>query len=318
MGLNPVQAAVAANPSPDPASQIAKGVAIAAPILIQGAGTLLGLDAANEAAAASEEASNKQVVQDRKVQAMREQQLRADRLHLIQGIRIQADQDRKIAAYKDAVNIESYKNRLAIRNREQKSLNNQYYKSEFLHDRQTDFNTHSANVARESAWRELEEINAEAAFNIQKQRIDYLQAEGQMRAKGVSGRSAGKSAQAAAASFGMQTAALNESLEGAGRNTRALLKEISNDEYSANLSAFAQKMLKPEPLPDPVRPIATPFMTFEEYQKPREIMPFDLGPEPVQGAFTTPSQASAAFWGKALPGLAQSVGNTFAAIDSWN
>ena len=305
------------SPSPDPFSQALNVASVVAPLALQGFGLKKGSDAANEAAAASEIASNRQKVQDDKKYAMDEARLRADRQHLIEGIRIQATQDRKIAAYKDAVNIESYKNRLAIRNREQKSLNNQYYKSEFLYDSQTDFNTHSANVARESAWRELEEINAEAAFNIQKQRIDYLQAEGQMRAKGVSGRSAGKSAQAAAASFGMQTAALNESLEGAGRNTRALLKEIANDEYSANLSAFAQKMLKPEPLPDPVRPIATPFMAFEDYQLPREIMPFDLGPKPVQGAFTSPSQASAAFWGKALPGLASSVGDTFTKINEY-
>lgn len=305
------------SPSPDPVSQFLNVASVAAPIL----GTAFGIGqakkASDEAYADAEEAENKQFVQDNKVREMDFARLRADRQHLIEGIRIQAIHDERIAAYKDAVNIESYKNRLAIRNREQTSLNNQYYKSEFLYGRQKDFNTHSANVARESAWRELEEINSEAAFNIQKQRIDYLQAEGQMRAKGVSGRSAGKSAQAAAASFGMQTAALNESLEGAGRNTRALLKEIANDEYSANLSAFAQKMIKPEPLPDPVRPIATPFMKFEDYQLPREIMPFDLGPEPVRGVYTSKAAQSAAFWGKAMPMIATTIGDTFGKISEW-
>ena len=295
--------------NPVTAAQVAAGV-----VQVVGSvfGSLSGASAADKAAEREKERAKAQLAYDQEARGMMWTKLNADRQWAIEGNRIKARNEQRVANYKDATNAASYLQKLQIRNREQNSLNMQFAKSEMLYDEQIGFNERAAKTAIDSEWRQLDEINAEAAFDAQEQRLEYLKSEGQIRARGASGRSLGKTSQAALSHFGQQVAALNEGLEGAGRNARAMIEEIKNDQYSANLAAYAQKMLDPGELPMPIIPFKTPVA---EFQDPRPLdKAYDIGPEPVLGGYTSPSTAAAAAWGAAIPGIAGSVGSAIKGI----
>lgn len=280
-------------------------------------GNLLGAgksaSAATKAAEKQEEANKAKLVFDEEAREDTWMQLNADRQWIIEQNKVRARNENATAMYKDATNAASYLQKLQIRNREQESLNMQFAKSNLLYDEQVSFNDRAARTAEESAWRQLDEINSEAAFDVQEQRMEALQQQGKILASGASGRSAGKTHQAALASFGMQVAALNEGLASAGRNTKSVLEQIKNDQYSANLAAFAQKMLDPGELPMPIVPFKTPIA---EFLDPRPLdKEFDLGPEPILGYSTPPSVAASAAWGAAIPGIAGSVGDV---VGAWS
>ena len=93
--------------------------------------------------------------------------------------------------------------------------------------------------------------------------------------------------------------------ESAGRNTRAVLDEIIRDKTSADLTAYASKMLDPGVLPDPIKAQAIPVA---EFQLPRAFSDFDFGPQPILGAMASPGAAAAGAWGQAMQGIAGSVG----------
>tara|TARA_Y100001963_G_scaffold41837_1_gene58655 strand:+ start:432 stop:1337 length:906 start_codon:yes stop_codon:yes gene_type:complete len=271
-----------------------------------------GQNAADEAAKAAKkqkEANEARLAYDQEAREDTWKQLNADRQWIIEQNRRKTRNENAVAMYKDATNAASYVNRLQIRNKEQNSLNMQFAKSDLLFDEQVSFNDRAARTAEDSAWRQLEEINSEAAFDAQDQRMKALQAQGELIASGASGRSANKTHQAALASFGMQVAALNEGLASAGRNTKSVLEQIKDDQYSANLAAFAQKMLDPGELPMPIVPFKTPIA---EILDPRPLdKEFDIGPEPILGYSIPPSAAAAQVWNATVPGIAGSVGEAW-------
>jgi hypothetical protein len=98
---------------------------------------------------------------------------------------------------------------------------------------------------------------------------------------------------------------LSASEESTQRNTREVLKEILRDKFSADISAYAAKMLKPGVLPDPIRaePIPVP-----ELVLPRILQDYDFGPEPVVGALADPGAAASAVWGNTITSIAGTVG----------
>ena len=276
-------------------------------------GTSKSASAAEDAARAQKEQAFKQLRHEQEGRELRWEKLNLDQAWALQVIRDKARDAEMFAQFTDATNALKYTHQLTIRNREQASLEAQFAKSNALYDEQITANARSARIAEESEWRQLDEIHSEAAFSAQEQRLEYLQAEGKMRASGASGRSAGKVNQAAMASFGFQVAALNEGLASAGRNTKAMLNEIKNDQYSANLAAFASKMLDPGELPMPIKPFKTPRPTFTP---PRPLDPrVDKGQEPLLGGYTNPQQAASAVWASALPSL---VGDTANIYTAWS
>ncbi len=101
-------------------------------------------------------------------------------------------------------------------------------------------------------------------------------------------------------------AQINEATSAAGRNTRAVLKEIATDKISADLSAEAARMLDPGVLPEPIKPFATPMA---EYLYPRELEEFDYGPAPVMGAQYSASAAADRVWGQTISSVAGSIGS---------
>ena len=100
-------------------------------------------------------------------------------------------------------------------------------------------------------------------------------------------------------------AQINESLSAAGRNTRSVIEEISRDYASADLAAYAAKMLDPGVLPEPIVPFKTPMA---EFLYPREIGEYDFGPRPVAGAYASPSAAANQAWGATISGISGTIG----------
>ena len=266
-------------------------------------GTGQAAEAAEEQAELVNEAAQRQFEYNTEMWNMSKDKILADRDHAAEVIAAQERNEGKIAAWRDATNLQQYNQDMLIHNREQTSLNEQYIKSNEIYDVQVTFNDIAAQAANENEYRKLLEINAESAFDVQEQSLERLRAEGKERARGRSGRSTGKIQQSTMADYGRQVAMINESLESAGRNTRAVLKEIKRDKFSADLAAYAQKMLHPGELPEPIVPFATPMA---EFIYPREVLEADYGPAPVLGAAMSPSAAHSQVWGTGIAGIAGS------------
>jgi len=267
-------------------------------------------NAAREQARLSNEAAQRQLGYDLERWDMDKAKIIADRDHAVETIKFQARNEGRVAQYKDAVSLQRYNYDMMIRNREQRSLNQQYLRSDAIYGKQLTLNALSAKTGAENEVRKLQEIDAESRFTRQDAEIQAMLTEGKLRARGQNGRSITKAGQASLADHGRQIAMLNESMSGAGRNTKAVLQEIAQDKTSADLAAWAQKMLDPGVLPEPIVPFATPMA---EYLYPREIGEYDAGPQPVLGGYTSPSAAASQAWGSAISGIAGTVGNTLTA-----
>ena len=277
---------------------------------ISAVGSIIG---GNKAAKAAEsqvdsqnEAAQRQYEYDLELHQMTSDKIVADREEAITAIETKAANEGKRAAYLDATNLQKYNYDMLIRNQEQTSLNQQYLKSNDIYSIQTSLNEVSEKQAIDNELRKYQEIRAEASFDIQEQRIERLRAEGEFRAKGMSGRSANKAQQITGADFGRMIAQINEATSAAGRNSRAVLKEIATDRISADLAAEAAKMLAPGELPEPIKPFATPMA---DYILPRELEEFDFGPEPVKGAMYSRSAAANQVWGQTISSVAGSIGS---------
>ena len=284
---------------------------------ISAVGSIIGGNKAAKAAKSQTEAQNeatrRQYEYDLELHRMNQDKMIANREEAILAIEKRAENEGKRAGYLDAVAKEKYNYDMMIRNREQASLNQQYLKSRDIYAVQSDLNAISEKQATENELRKYQEIQAEAAFDIQEQRIERLKAEGQLRAKGITGRSVGKAHQVTGADFGRMIAQINEATSAAGRNTRAVLKEIATDKISADLSAEAARMLDPGVLPEPIKPFATPMA---EYLLPRELEEFDYGPAPVMGAQYSASAAADRVWGQTISSVAGSIGGAMASTSN--
>jgi len=256
--------------------------------------------AARSAANKQNEATERQFEYDNKAYDMKIDQLKAEHAYRVAETATKRSNNENQASYQDAINSSNYAHQLMIRQREQDSLDAQYDKSNKLYAFKTGYNEQVAAKAEQDEWRKLDEINTEAAFDAQEQRLKHLQEEGQIRALGQAGRSVGKTHQSAVASFGFTIAALNEGLASAGRATQSTLEDIKNDKFSADLAAWAEKMSAPGELPMPIQPILTPRTVYDD---PAPLMEFHFGPPPVKGAMVSASAASNAAWGSAIPSI---------------
>jgi hypothetical protein len=281
-------------------------------------GSLIGGARAANAAAEQAEKQNEATIRryqyDTQKYDMDKQQIRANRNFAVQELLAKQRNENKVADFRDASALQQYNYNLAIRNSQQESNEAQYRRSEDIYGDQMDLNARSAQTAYENEARSLEEIHTERAFNLQTAQLDALIAEGKLRARGVTGRSAMKGYQVTAADFGRQAAMLDESFSAAGRNSRAVMQEIATDKASADLAAYAQRMLDPGNLPMPLQPIDTPRA---EFVLPRALGEFDFGPEPVLGAMASPSAAANRVWGSTISGIAGTIGSTLTQTSSF-
>ena len=279
------------------------------------AGSIIGGNKAASAASAQAEKANEAAIRqygyDLQLWDLNKEMIKANRNQAIEEIAARARNEGREVEYRDAMNKLNYEYQLQIRDRQQASNEAQYKRSENIYSSQLSLNQMSEQTARDNEYRQLEEIHTEQAFDRNQAHLDSLAMEGKLRARGVTGRSAMKGYQVTAADFGRQISQLNEAFSSAGRNTRAVLKEISTDRASADLAANAQRMLDPGILPQPIQPLATPRT---EWVMPRALGEFDFGPKPVLGAMADPAAAAGRVWGSTISSIAGTLGSTTAAV----
>ena len=268
--------------------------------------------AAAEQARAQNRATQARYQYDLNMWDMKRSQLQAQRMEAIDNIMVQAKNEGKIKAYKDAQSAQQYEYSLQIRNNEQAGAEAAFERSENIYNQQSDLNFMSAKAAMDSNIVALEETRHEQSYDANASYIEMLQAEGKLRAQGASGRSADKAVQATMADYGKQIEMLEASFDSANRNTRGALEEIIRDKSSADLTAYAQRMLEPGVLPMPIKqqPIPEPDFTL-----PRALRNYDFGPEPVKGAFASPNAAANMVWGQTITNIGSAIAggvNTYA------
>jgi len=222
---------------------------------------------------------------------------KADWRHSVKQWRLNEKNEETLGAFKDATNLQDWQYNLKIQDFEYASQMKQYAKSEKIYGQQLTFNQMAQAAANEAEYRKLEDSMKEIAFQNQDIVIKALQSEGVAAVKGQQGRSAEKLEQAEFAALGRNQAILAESLLSAKADTASALRKIANDKFGADLAAEASRMLRPDRLPQPPKPLSTPRA---EYLKPRKPKAFDFGPKPVKGAMAS---STGAWMGAASQGL---------------
>jgi len=254
------------------------------PILAAGAsvfGAYSNKRAQDKAAKTQNEYTQRQFEYDTEMWEMGKEKLSADWEFAYDTYELRKKNEQKIADYTDAMNLRRYNYDLKIVKAQNESNKQAFAKSEHLYSQQLNFNTMAANDAAEEALIKQQEINQEIAFSNTDSIIKSIEAHGELAVTSQAGGSASKQAQALLAAKGRNEAQLSESLFSANRSTYMALKSISRDKYGADLAAFANKMIKPGTVPDPIKPIATPVA---EFQPPRALQDYDFGTAPIKGA----------------------------------
>jgi hypothetical protein len=207
--------------------------------------------------------------------------IKADYKHNVEQWRMDVRNNEKLSKWQDKTNRQDWRYQLKIQDYEYASQMRQYNKSNEIADQQLTFNAMAQKVANEAEYRKLEDSTKEIAFQNQDLILKAVQAEGAAAVKGQQGRSADKAGQAELASLGRNQAILAESLLSVRADTGAAMRKIATDKFGADLAAEASRMLKPERLPRPPKPLRTPRTKF---LKPRKLKEHDFGPKPIKGA----------------------------------
>lgn len=271
-------------------------VAVGASII----GGIANKRAADKATNAQNAAQARADAYNREAYELGKEKLRADHAHMKETIDLKKRNEQRTGQYLDNVNNAKWNYDLQIRNAEQASNQQQFVKSEQLYNQHVSLNEQSAVNAIDQEMIRMEEMRNEFAFENHDLEIEALVKSGQIIARGGSGRSAAKAVQSELAAYGRGEAIMEESFLSGTRSVHSALKEIATDKRSANLSAFANKMLAPGQLPIPPKPFKTPVA---EFHYPRDIQNFDFGPEPV-GGYMAPSTGWLSFASTVSSGVA--------------
>jgi hypothetical protein len=218
-------------------------------------GAILGGIGGQSQADAQNEAIERQYDYDTTAWRYGKKTTKADYKHNVKQWRMNIRNDKTVSAWKDATNRQDWNYNLKIQDYEYSSQMRQYNKSNEIADQQLTFNAMAQKVANEAEYRKLEDSTKEIAFQNQDLIIKAVQSEGAAAVKGQQGRSADKAGQAELASLGRNQAILAESLLSARADTEAAMKKIATDKFGADLAANAARMLKPERLPRPPKPL---------------------------------------------------------------
>jgi len=286
------------------------------PIIIGAAvstvGSIIGgnkaASAAREQANLQNDATQRQLEYDTEAWEMKKDQLLSQRDYLVQEVELKAEQEGKLASFRDASNIRQYSYDLQIRNRQQASNQAQFQRSNQIYADQLTLNDMAHVRGFEQEIAKLDEVKQEAAFDANEAYIESLMAEGKVRARGQTGRTADKLAATTALEYGTKIAMLNAQMVNAEANTEFALGSIGRERTAADLRAYAAKMLDPGILPMPIEPLPTPQAT---YMYPRVYGEYDFGPKPVLGAMASPSAAANGIWGSTISSIAGSIGGAF-------
>jgi hypothetical protein len=255
-------------------------------LAIGGLSSILGGLAGQAEADAQNAAIEAQFKQNMQGWQYGKQRIKADYRHSYKQWKLNKQDERALADYKDATNLQDWGFKLKIQAAEYASQMKQYAKSEQIYNQQLTFNQMAQAAANEAEYRKLEDTMKEMAFQNQDIVIKALQGEGALAVKGQQGRSAEKMEQAEFAALGRNQAILAESLLSAKTDANAAIRKIANDKFGADLAAQANRMLFHDRLPEPPKPLATPVSSAES-GKPRKPKAFDFGPKPIKGAMVS-------------------------------
>ena len=271
-------------------------------------GAAVGLYGANKSANAAKqaqsernEAVDQQYQYDVQAWQMQKDAAIADREYAVREIEERARQEGMLAAYKDAQQAESYNYNLQIRNLQQETNEKMYRKSEDIYFNQLGINALEEREAKLNEKRQLKEITTKSLYEQNDAYLEALQAEGTIRARGITGRTADKLTAAAALQAAQKMTMLDLSLDNATVESQSTMRALGRERVVSDLNAYAAKMLDPGVLPMPIQPLPTPQATF---MYPRVYEDYDFGPEPIRGAMISPSAAAAQVWGTSISSLA--------------
>lgn len=186
--------------------------------------------------------------------------------------------------YMENTAVRDFQYNLAIRDYDYKNQLRQYNESERIYGLQLGFNNQAAEMAMANEERRFNEIMNGMAFEQQDMLVKMLEQEGEIQARGTSGRSAAKSIGSALAGYGRNQAILAESLLSAQRESSASRRQIGLDKYGADLNAQSRRMLKPLLAPAPMAPLKMPRATILNPLKPKKPPKPIKGTNTVQGA----------------------------------
>tara|TARA_R100000152_G_scaffold11965_1_gene5131 strand:- start:253 stop:858 length:606 start_codon:yes stop_codon:yes gene_type:complete len=155
-------------------------------------GTSQAAKSAREAASKSNEATERAWAYNTELWEMEKQKLDRDHAYRTETVRLQASNELRAAAFKDANAAQQYNRQVQIRNLDQASLNAQFLKSDEIYQQQTGFNRQSAKAAKEGELAQFREMQIGATFDKQEAFIEHLENEGRIRARGQTGRSTNK------------------------------------------------------------------------------------------------------------------------------
>ena len=209
---------------------------------------------------------------------------------LKQGNQITRQNNENLFGYQDQSNLNYWQDQMKIADREDRMNLSAYNKSLQQYETQLGFNNLALVQAQQAERSKLQEAVAEMAFQNQDNTIRGLEEAGQVQARGVSGRSAGKELHAVLASAARNQAIIAESLVSANKNFGQTLTRLGNDKYGADLQAWANVMVKPEKASRPTSPLKSVRPVVQDPRAP------ERGPGPVKGA-----------GGSAVPGILQGV-----------
>jgi hypothetical protein len=269
------------------------GTALVASSIISGIGGFFGRKSAKKQKKAEDAFYEKKWLEyDLPSHYMQGDKLRADVAFMTEGVKLKAANEKKFAAFKDKNNLRAYQQQLKIRTYQHEQQKRLYRKSEHLY-------AQSIQQAQDQAAIQMQETKQQVAFENEDRIIESIQKKGELAATSQAGRSAVKAAQAELYDQGRQVAIMTESLISADRNTRMGLRDFLR-------KADAQRMLRPEIGPEPLKPLKTPL---HDYQLPRALEDFDFGVAPMKGVSFTPIPSM----GSVLAGAASAGFSAYAA-----
>ena len=269
------------------------GTALVASSIISGIGGFFGRKSAKKQKNAENAFYEKKHLEyDMPSYEMYGDKLRADVAFMTEGVKLKAANEKKFAAFKDKNNLRAYHQQLKIRTFQHEQQKRLFQKSERLY-------VQSVQQAQEQAAIQRQETKQSFAFQNEDRIIESIQRKGELAATSQAGRSAVKAAQAELYDQGRQVAIMTESLISADRNTRMGLRDFLR-------KADAQRMLRPEKGPEPLKPLKTPL---HDYQLPRALEDFDFGVAPMKGVSFTPVPSM----GSVLAGAASAGFSAYAA-----
>lgn len=242
-----------------------------------------GASASSSARAAEQRRINNQYAYDSKVWKYNWKNTQREYDYRKQETGVARSNQEQNLRYQEATAQQDYQYNLAIRDYDYKNQLRQYNESERIYGLQLGFNNQAAQIASANEERRFNEILTGMAFEQQDMLVKMLQEEGELQARGVSGRSASKTLGAALAGYGRNQAILAQSLISAQGDSNANRRQIAMDKYGADLNAQSRRMLTPLQAPAPMAPLKMPRATILDPLKPKKP------PKPIKGTNTMPA-----------------------------